>query len=423
MAAHGTVATVQPYTSATDFLHDAAEIFEKREVEHSVMLGVLGNLQKDMDFYHVTPQLLAVKGSGPAPVLLATMVYPYPLVLSLAAPSASDEDVTGALQSLADYVATVLKEKKVFPVKLVLGWWLTFFIFPRNSTNCNIGFGCLIDSSSWAWLIINQVGVPGLVDPFAARLAQISGEERLRPGVSMQFYSVEPSTLVPPRLRLEDDPSLTVRPYEDGDAEWMRTWIQQFHVDVFGYSQDGFVEGQFYAGYGGATANTLRITGVFTPENFRGHGYGQLAAWCACRHLLTPVADHGLGRSAVAIAADQAKSSVMGIYKRLGFAETTEFREYVDHEGLKAADVAFSLASAGKAPEEAAAKAKPGKNAPAASPLEDLCCQQLKSRYRYSVKEGTYSDSIVATITDTPEPVEFQLAAIGALPKAGNTGP
>lgn len=33
------------------------------------------------------------------------------------------------------------------------------------------------------------------------------------------------------------------------------------------------------------------------------------------------------------------------------------------------------------------------------------------------VKEGTYSDSIVATITDNPDPVEFQLASIGALPK------
>ena len=33
------------------------------------------------------------------------------------------------------------------------------------------------------------------------------------------------------------------------------------------------------------------------------------------------------------------------------------------------------------------------------------------------VTEGTYSDTIVANITDNPEPVEFQLAAIGALPK------
>ena len=36
----------------------------------------------------------------------------------------------------------------------------------------------------------------------------------------------------------------------------------------------------------------------------------------------------------------------------------------------------------------------------------------------FQVKEGTYSDTIVANITDNPEPVEFQLAAIGALPKA-----
>ena len=107
-------------------------------------------------------------------------------------------------------------------------------------------------------------------------------------------------------------------------------------MDTNGYSQDGFVEDQLaelarlpreargmfllfkgsefvsYAAYGGATANTLRITSAFTREDFRGHGYGQLAVWCACRHLLTPVADHGLGRSAVAIAADQANTSSDG---------------------------------------------------------------------------------------------------------------
>ena len=34
-----------------------------------------------------------------------------------------------------------------------------------------------------------------------------------------------------------------------------------------------------YAGYGGATANTMRITGVFTPADCRGRGYGQLICW------------------------------------------------------------------------------------------------------------------------------------------------
>ena len=33
------------------------------------------------------------------------------------------------------------------------------------------------------------------------------------------------------------------------------------------------------------------------------------------------------------------------------------------------------------------------------------------------MKEGSYSDTIVAKITDNPEPVEFAIAAIGSLPK------
>ena len=185
MAAHGT-ATVQSYTSATDLLRDAAEIFAKREVEHTYMLGVLGILQKDMDFYHVTPQLLAVKGSGPTPLLLATMVYPYPLVLSFAAPSASDEEVAGALQCLADYVATVLKEKKVFPSEVV--WFACFGRPLHGAAGANL-------PGSWA-------------------------ETSPRACNSIVWT---PSTLVPPRLRLEDDPTLTVRPYEERDAEWMRS--------------------------------------------------------------------------------------------------------------------------------------------------------------------------------------------------------
>ena len=34
------------------------------------------------------------------------------------------------------------------------------------------------------------------------------------------------------------------------------------------------------------------------------------------------------------------------------------------------------------------------------------------------VKEGTYTDTIIAKITDNPDPVEFAIAAIGSLPKA-----
>eukprot|EP00435_Cladocopium_sp_Y103_P045987 s3451_g13.t1 len=67
---------VQFYTSAADFIRDADAIFADREAEHSIMLGVLGNLQKDMNFYNVTPQLLAVTGSTGSPVLVATLGRP-----------------------------------------------------------------------------------------------------------------------------------------------------------------------------------------------------------------------------------------------------------------------------------------------------------------------------------------------------------
>lgn len=100
----------------------------------------------------------------------------------------------------------------------------------------------------------------------------------------------------------------------------------------------------------------------------------------------------------------------------------------ITNNSLLKADVAFSLASA-KVPEDP--KAKPGgKGAAAPNPLEEFPFtiepKQLElevgetkelSVSCFPVKEGTYSDSIVATITDNPDPVEFQLASIGALPK------
>jgi len=306
---------VQCYTSVSEFMRDAEPIFADREAEHSVMIGVLGNLQKDMNFYNVEPELLALRSGSGSPVLVACMVHPFPLVLSLTAPETS-EDVQGALKCLAGYVGSVLIEKRLFPVKIV--------------------------------------GHPDLVDFLSAQLCG-SGCPRLKPGLRMQFFRLNPDALQEPRLRLEDDPSLTARRYEpERDAGWIRQWVHQFHVDAMGYAQDHMVEnhlselarlptearGMFllfkgdefvsYAGYGGATANTMRVTGVFTAPDFRGRGYGQLACWYACRYLLTPVEAKGLGRTALVIAANASKSSVMGIYKRLGFAETTQFQEYVD---------------------------------------------------------------------------------------------
>ena len=68
---------VQCYTSVSEFMRDAEPIFADREAEHSVMIGVLGNLQKDMNFYNVEPELLALRSGSGSPVLLGQ-----PLVLS-----------------------------------------------------------------------------------------------------------------------------------------------------------------------------------------------------------------------------------------------------------------------------------------------------------------------------------------------------
>ncbi|CAJ1447961.1 unnamed protein product [Effrenium voratum] len=100
----------------------------------------------------------------------------------------------------------------------------------------------------------------------------------------------------------------------------------------------------------------------------------------------------------------------------------------ITNNSLFKAEAAFSLASA-KAQEDPK-PGKPGKKEAPSSNLEEfpfllepaqlelevgetkelqVCC--------FPVKEGSYSDTIVAKITDNPEPVEFAIAAIGSLPK------
>ena len=53
-----------------------------------------------------------------------------------------------------------------------------------------------------------------------------------------------------------------------------------------------------------------------------------------------------------------------------------------------------------------------------ASPAENRESHELVASWQ--VKEGAYTDTIIAKITDNPDPVEFAIAAIGSLPKASS---
>lgn len=273
---------VQFYTSAADFIRDADPIFADREAEHSIMLGVLGNLQKDMNFYNITPELVAVTGSAGSPVLLASMVHPHPFVLSLPARDASEEDIHSAVKCLANYAGSVLKEKKVFPAKIV--------------------------------------GHPQLVEPLVLHLAARSTP--LKRGLGIQFYSLQPDSLVEPRLKMSDDTSLTARRYEpEKDAGWLRKWVHEFFMDV--------AEGSTWHVLTLPGGELRKLRGLWRCHSQHHAHHWSLYPGRACRYLLTPVEKEGLGRSQLVIAADQNKTSVMGIYQGLGFRDLTEVREYV----------------------------------------------------------------------------------------------
>ncbi|CAE7232354.1 Hydin [Symbiodinium sp. CCMP2456] len=104
----------------------------------------------------------------------------------------------------------------------------------------------------------------------------------------------------------------------------------------------------------------------------------------------------------------------------------------ITNNSLFKADVAFALASAQAPPAEDPGKKTPGgkKGEPAPTAFEEYPflvepselelevgeTKELKVSC-FPVKEGTYTDTIIAKITDNPDPVEFAIAAIGSLPK------
>ena len=327
--------TVYFCESVEDYLSQADPIFSGREIEHSVMLGATTYLKQDINFYNVTPELMVVRaGEEPdAPlVFVAQMMYPWPLVISLPNPVLGAEDSVQLVEdSVSAFIAQAMprfREKDVVPVKLV-----------GPSNMITLVFDAMDDGD----------------------------KKSLNRGKDIQFYQVTPATLTDPRLEMTKE--MVVRRYDaEKDDAFVVEWLRQFQVDCFGACNESVLQKQMadykalphhlrglfilfddgqpvsLAGYGGPTTHTMRIANVFTPQQHRGKGYGQLVCWYVTKWLMTPPAeapeqDNGLGCLSVAIAADLDNPTAVKIYTRIGFAPCVEFVEFEDAAGVAAAAV------------------------------------------------------------------------------------
>lgn len=143
------------------------------------------------------------------------MVHPFPLVLSLTAPETS-EDVQGALKCLAGYVGSVPWLCVTCNLSLLYSWvkvegtispcfpppfaamylhpGATFHKLPTGT--CNLSQMCQFDTQvliEKRLFPVKIVGHPDLVDFLSAQLCG-SGCPRLKPGLRMQFFRLNPDT-------------------------------------------------------------------------------------------------------------------------------------------------------------------------------------------------------------------------------------
>jgi predicted GNAT family acetyltransferase len=177
---------------------------------------------------------------------------------------------------------------------------------------------------------------------YFAELWALRSGQRATPGLFERIYSVD--RVIPVRTV----PGSARRAGED-DREQLRRWMRGFHDDAFPHQQspsDAVVEnwinnrmnpdiGGIYfwedetgqpvsmAGYTGFTENGVRIGPVYTPKEFRGHGYGSAVTAAVSQMLLDS------GRKFCFLFTDLSNPTSNKIYQNIGYRPVCDIDEYV----------------------------------------------------------------------------------------------
>ncbi|WP_081503193.1 GNAT family N-acetyltransferase [Sulfobacillus thermosulfidooxidans] len=195
-----------------------------------------------------------------------------------------------------------------------------------------------------------HIDLPGVLGPvtLAKRFSDTWAELRACQSkrlIREQIYELTAASLhaIPPVLGEE-----MVQLTDQDDADWLVSWIVEFEREampemvstpeharsvVQNRLQGSYREGGFFilrdggvprsvVGYAHPTPHGIRIAPVYTPPNWRNHGYARRLVAFSCQALLA------LGYTDIYLFADQANPAANRVYQQTGFQAVREVDQY-----------------------------------------------------------------------------------------------
>jgi predicted GNAT family acetyltransferase len=267
---------VQRFDSGPALLDAAGDFLVEREAEHNLIFGICANLAADPGF-PIAPPYLAAVSRGDRVVLASVMTPPWNLVVSWT-------DDAGAVQALADDVAAagVRVPGTTGPVDTAHAF-ATAWCEPHGLVSQ------LAVSERIYRLehVVPPTGVPG-----HARVATEADRDLLVDWVDAFLGEALE------RRNPEEATVLVDRSFRTGSRTWY-LWDDDGPVSV--------------AASGGPTPNGIRIGPVYTPPEFRRHGYASAVTAATSR------AELDKGRRFIFLFTDLSNPTSNKIYQQIGY--------------------------------------------------------------------------------------------------------
>ncbi|HJP30482.1 MAG TPA: GNAT family N-acetyltransferase [Candidatus Latescibacteria bacterium] len=277
------------YDSSDSFLQRAAPVLARNEAFTGLIYGVADRIGRisDPDEEVEPPFLASVEQNGDV-LLIAVMTPPHRLILH----AREDTPDADALRALVSHL--------------------------RASSRSTPGV----------------LGPRPLSESFADTWTRLSGQQ-IGQGLAMTVYELR-------KLHPHDGAPGVFRHATDADRELLQTWSDAFHLEVHGHPAVGqevravsrrLPNGNYriwedggrpvsFAARSRPTPTGLAINAVYTPAEFRGHGYATSCVAALCDEILTS------GRQFCTLFADVENPTSNSIYQRLGFLALGEFVEF-----------------------------------------------------------------------------------------------
>lgn len=277
--------TVRRFHDAEEFAEAAMLFLLEHEVEHCLLIGLVGQTIREPGRWTGAPLFVSVDRSG-TPVAAALRTPPYPVTLSR------------------------LHDEAAIPL--------------------------LVEQFA------GEAGVPGVNGPaeasraFAEEWARQTGQtgelamrERLYQARQVRHPAGVAGTM---RRATEADRALLIAwnrafneeafgepPEEERIARWVDARLRDEQAGIF-FWEDG--EPVAFAGYSGPTPDGIRIAPVYTPPSLRGRGYGSALTAALTQRLLDE------GRRFCALYTDLANPVSNSIYQRIGYEPVADAAAY-----------------------------------------------------------------------------------------------